>query len=50
MEDSKRDDPDAAAEDVEDLDLQPQDAEEVKGGSGGGKVVTNPTPVVNANP
>ena len=35
MEEPERDEPDAVAEDVEDLDLEPDETEEVKGGNWG---------------
>src|SRR5262249_5414954 len=36
MEDPKHDEPEAAADDVEDLELQPEETEDVKGGHMGG--------------
>ena len=35
MEEHERDEPEAAAEEVEDLDLRPDQADDVKGGFGG---------------
>ena len=35
MDEPKRDESEAVAEEVEDLDLQPDQAEDVKGGGGG---------------
>ena len=46
MEEPERDQPDAVAEDMEDLELLPEEAEEVKGGmSVGGGGTHTPPPV-----